>query len=317
MFADVTHSHLLVVKHSLHSTPSLQRFKDANLIDLIRPSVDRSRLAAWLHSHPDSVPTFIRALLPSVCLDPDEYALDNYRKAMAWVRWAMLGAPEDVSRALDALLDSGSQGTGACGAQWGMDDIAYRCRDCELDPTCAVCASCFLAGEHDDHDYQMIRTGGGCCDCGDPTAWRREGFCPNHQGPSGGRVELPDEFLSTATPVLKALLAVWVERLDVASKALEEEEYYGKEDVVSASEGTSTVVARELLNLCNRGEALLRFVGQLVVKGQVGLLSVLMGAGRALDTEAETEVHALLYKLLGDPDFKYKFAKVSVLLDTS
>jgi hypothetical protein len=186
--------------------------------------------------------------------------------------------------------------------------LVYRCRDCELDPTCAVCVSCFLAGNHKDHDYQMIRTGGGCCDCGDPSAWRREGFCPNHRGPSEAP-ELPGEFVQTARPVLNALLSEWAVRLEAAHRAPENESILEEWRMRTANE-MSSAVSRELLDLANRGEALLRFVAGRVGAEGAGLLDALLRCEQALWTEAQTEVHALLYKLLGDPDFKYSFAKV-------
>ena len=63
-----------------------------------------------------------------------------------------------------------------------------------MDPTCAICMPCFLASNHKgkdfnlqnlkylnttiiDHDYTIHPSGGGVCDCGDPQAWRAEGFC--------------------------------------------------------------------------------------------------------------------------------------------
>lgn len=67
------------------------------------------------------------------------------------------------------------------GTVWGGGEIAYRCRTCEKDPTCAICATCFENGDHEGHDYFMIYTGGGCCDCGDPEAWKEEGFCKHHR----------------------------------------------------------------------------------------------------------------------------------------
>nr|6LHN_A Chain A, E3 ubiquitin-protein ligase PRT6 [Arabidopsis thaliana]7Y70_A Chain A, E3 ubiquitin-protein ligase PRT6 [Arabidopsis thaliana] len=73
-------------------------------------------------------------------------------------------------------------GGGVCGSVWGQNDIAYRCRTCENDPTCAICVPCFQNGDHNSHDYSIIYTGGGCCDCGDETAWKPDGFCSNHKG---------------------------------------------------------------------------------------------------------------------------------------
>lgn len=63
-----------------------------------------------------------------------------------------------------------------------------------MDPTCAICMPCFLASDHKgkknggkvlifiEHDYTIHPSGGGVCDCGDPQAWRQEGFCTKHSG---------------------------------------------------------------------------------------------------------------------------------------
>ena len=56
---------------------------------------------------------------------------------------------------------------GPCDAQWDSHCLAFKCLDCEIDPTCAVCADCFFGADHTGHDYQLITTSGGCCDCGD------------------------------------------------------------------------------------------------------------------------------------------------------
>lgn len=79
---------------------------------------------------------------------------------------------------------SGSSTSGVCGVVWKSNEYAYKCRTCERDPTCVICDQCFRFGDHSGHDYAMVRTGGGCCDCGDPQAWQREGFCSRHKGPS-------------------------------------------------------------------------------------------------------------------------------------
>ena len=45
----------------------------------------------------------------------------------------------------------------------------------------AICVECFRAGDHTGHDYSVTHVGGGCCDCGDPQAWKPKGFCRNHR----------------------------------------------------------------------------------------------------------------------------------------
>jgi hypothetical protein len=101
------------------------RFKGAMLpSDLINP-IKPLEVASWLKAHPGSFPAFAVALLPDA--DSQSRHLSKcYQQSLAWVRWAMLGAPESVHQALSSLLDMEGQATGACGSQWGSDDIAYR-----------------------------------------------------------------------------------------------------------------------------------------------------------------------------------------------
>ena len=60
--------------------------------------------------------------------------------------------------------------------------VAWRCLDCEKDPTCIICKDCFEKGDHEGHRVQLKRNVGGCCDCGDPEAWDEKGFCSDHKG---------------------------------------------------------------------------------------------------------------------------------------
>ncbi|EER08660.1 hypothetical protein Pmar_PMAR017718 [Perkinsus marinus ATCC 50983] len=68
------------------------------------------------------------------------------------------------------------------GNRKGTGGIAFRCLDCELDSNCVVCPDCFYGGNHEGHHVKLIRTVGGCCDCGDEASWRKSGFCSKHQG---------------------------------------------------------------------------------------------------------------------------------------
>ncbi len=90
-------------------------------------------------------------------------------------------------------------GAGQCTRVWVPGALAYRCRTCQLSPASAICPTCFVAGGHEEagHDWNSyLSSSGGCCDCGDATAWRPAGARlhagartpPNAQGyrlPSG------------------------------------------------------------------------------------------------------------------------------------
>ena len=71
---------------------------------------------------------------------------------------------------------------GICAKQMKPGDVAWRCLDCEKDPTCIICKDCFEKADHEGHRVQLKRNVGGCCDCGDPEAWDQEHFCSDHKG---------------------------------------------------------------------------------------------------------------------------------------
>ena len=56
------------------------------------------------------------------------------------------------------------------------------CRDCALDDSCVLCSRCFHATDHTGHNvsFFIAQQSGGCCDCGDEEAWRRDIYCPHH-----------------------------------------------------------------------------------------------------------------------------------------
>ncbi|RIA96511.1 hypothetical protein C1645_707932 [Glomus cerebriforme] len=69
----------------------------------------------------------------------------------------------------------------ACGHVFRKGEGVYRCRNCALDETCVFCSRCFHATNHEGHDVTFsVNTGSGCCDCGDPEAWKRPIHCTYH-----------------------------------------------------------------------------------------------------------------------------------------
>ncbi|KAI0078524.1 hypothetical protein K474DRAFT_1619295 [Panus rudis PR-1116 ss-1] len=70
-----------------------------------------------------------------------------------------------------------------CGHIFKKGEPCFRCKDCALDDSCVLCARCFEATEHSDHNvsFFIAQQSGGCCDCGDIEAWRKNIGCPYHQ----------------------------------------------------------------------------------------------------------------------------------------
>lgn len=233
------------------------------------------------------------------------------RDALKRVQWLMFqGEPHSV-------LEAAGQGTGStrgvCGAVWGGNDIAYRCRTCEHDPTCAICVPCFQNGDHSTHDYSMIRTGGGCCDCGDVTAWKRSGFCFKHTGP-GQVALLPSSLIEAATPVLEALLLHWASTLRAAEKVAENKAKKWDDQKVEEKVACqlSVVCIEMLLEFCSYGESMLAFTAEIVGNRNIGLLDTLMSTECFLPKRCVNSLHELLYKLLGDINFKHTFAQTFI-----
>ena len=97
-----------------------------------------------------------------------------------------------------ALFQADSHAT-ICQTTWGKGDIAFRCLDCESDHNCVICAKCYFDSEdkHSSHRVRLIRTQGGCCDCGDSSSWNPRGFCSRH-GKETTSLGTDSEFLTTA-----------------------------------------------------------------------------------------------------------------------
>nr|XP_010920582.1 E3 ubiquitin-protein ligase PRT6 [Elaeis guineensis]XP_010920583.1 E3 ubiquitin-protein ligase PRT6 [Elaeis guineensis] len=231
--------------------------------------------------------------------------VEEFGESMLWLQWLMFeGEPQAT---LQDLAQKAAGQRAVCGAVWGRNDLAYRCRTCEHDPTCAICVPCFENGNHKDHDYSIMYTGGGCCDCGDITAWDREGFCSKHKGTEQFQ-PLPEELANSVGPVLDALLVCWKDKVSLVEHLSHLREGDHK-DVFSnvANELTSAVVDM-LLDFCKCSESLLNFISRRMFQC-IGLLDVLARAERFLDKDVVKKLHELLLKLLGEPLFKYEFAK--------
>ncbi|KAH6824842.1 hypothetical protein C2S53_010917 [Perilla frutescens var. hirtella] len=253
----------------------------------------------------------VLGVLVSAILTLEEGEVDEhaFSESMIWLQWLMFEDEPEV--ALEQLAKMSANERGVCGAVWGNNDIAYRCRTCEHDPTCAICVPCFENGNHKDHDYSVIYTGGGCCDCGDITAWKREGFCSKHKGAEQIQ-PLPKHVAESLGPVLDSLLSYWKDRLLSAKNVTEEGPRVVDHAAEKAAEELTSSVVEMLLDFCRHSESLLSFISQRVYSS-AGLLDVLLRAERVMNNKVVGKLHELLLKMLGEPVFKYEFAKVFVL----
>ncbi|KAG5890458.1 hypothetical protein JTB14_031270 [Gonioctena quinquepunctata] len=87
------------------------------------------------------------------------------------------GDPTTVLKQLSEMDKAPS----VCGRVFKLGEATYSCRECGMDRTCVLCVECFKNSEHRNHKYKMSTSnGGGCCDCGDVEAWKKDPFCKIH-----------------------------------------------------------------------------------------------------------------------------------------
>lgn len=75
----------------------------------------------------------------------------------------------------------------ACGHIFKSGEATYRCKTCSQDDTCVLCSHCYDSSDHQGHMvYVSLSLGNsGCCDCGDPEAWRLPVHCSIHTAHPG------------------------------------------------------------------------------------------------------------------------------------
>ncbi|RFU31313.1 hypothetical protein B7463_g5037, partial [Scytalidium lignicola] len=77
----------------------------------------------------------------------------------------------------------------ACGHIFKGGEATYRCKTCSADDTCVLCSRCYDSSDHTGHMvYVSVSLGNsGCCDCGDPEAWRLPVHCTIHTAHDDGK----------------------------------------------------------------------------------------------------------------------------------
>src|SRR3569833_275969 len=95
----------------------------------------------------------------------------------------------------------------ACGHIFKPGEDTYSCKTSSADDTCCLCSRCFDSTDHDGHLVRISISPGnsGCCDCGDPEAWRVPMFCTIHsmwegdgsKGKGKEAASLPDDLAAS------------------------------------------------------------------------------------------------------------------------
>ncbi|KAI1390178.1 uncharacterized protein F4822DRAFT_428520 [Hypoxylon trugodes] len=104
----------------------------------------------------------------------------------------------------------------ACGHIFRAGEASYGCKTCSTDETCCLCSKCFNATDHTGHMVRISISPGnsGCCDCGDPEAWKTPMFCTIHSEREEDRSKgkgkevagLPDEVVSNIRMTISRVL---------------------------------------------------------------------------------------------------------------
>ncbi|KAG5485510.1 hypothetical protein LSCM1_07596 [Leishmania martiniquensis] len=89
-----------------------------------------------------------------------------------------------------------------CGRFCGEQEMVVRCLDCGADSTCVMCMDCFRHSPCVNHRYRITQSsGGGMCDCGDPTAWKPESFCSRHRAAAAAVAATAGDWSSASSPL--------------------------------------------------------------------------------------------------------------------
>ena len=162
-----------------------------------------------------------RAALEALLFDDHGQPLHDLALKTALHRGLAAVVGMDDTAAAFAKHSQGQRTRSVCGALWKRGSIAYRCLDCEVDPTSAICAECFHGGVHAGHDYRIVHTSSGCCDCGEPTAWKASGFCKHHgvETDANGKRLFQPRLPAALMASLATLLDVICARLQVEVEA--------------------------------------------------------------------------------------------------
>ncbi|CAO3702627.1 unnamed protein product [Rhizopus stolonifer] len=124
-----------------------------------------------------------------------------------------------------------------CGHVFKRGESIYRCRNCGLDDTCVMCSKCFHGTKHEGHDIKISisRGTGGCCDCGDPEAWKAPLRCQIHYlDPSSSEEKLPNTSMQPLSSVPKPVLNSIRETISVVVDYILETFAASSEDMTSS-----------------------------------------------------------------------------------
>ena len=96
---------------------------------------------------------------------------------------------KQISQLKKEFQELGLESKTTCGNMISLEEISFRCLDCEMISNGAaisslICSKCFDKSNHDGHRVVVVKLVENCtgyCDCGDSDVLKTEGFCPDHK----------------------------------------------------------------------------------------------------------------------------------------
>ena len=227
---------------------------------------------------------------------------------------------------LSKICEKGKPKKVVCDTVWSVGDRVYRCLDCQVDTGSALCARCFEMDKHRGHRVMTQSSGGGCCDCGDESAWAPEGFCSRHAAAYKERQNMTEETLIGYIPpesrvqIQGLCLAVLLFTAKQTTDVVDEEGYNGEKVATSALKFLKTV-------LCDLGDGATRLCAKVVqMRARVlmeaayphsmidenpvldlSLLDFIVSHDMELKPEARKALDAFYFYMITDNSFKCLF----------
>lgn len=112
---------------------------------------------------------------------------------------AGIGFDDDVKKA-HAVLETYGQETSSnkCDTVWNAEEMAFMCKQCGVSDNSCVCVDCFDFDLHEGHDYSLILTAWGSCDCGDTNNWAASACCAKHRAAMDGEPQVSRQAIANA-----------------------------------------------------------------------------------------------------------------------
>lgn len=148
---------------------------------------------------------------------PKIFSIDSFHSCLEWT-FNEKKAQEILFGTLEKFICNGDPnevlknlGTNSsvCGKYFKDGDLFYSCNECGVDSRTVLCVDCFNQSAHKDHKYNMNTSNdGGCCDCGNTEAWKKEPFCKTHQAGAESKDtnKLPEDVAKRAKITFEAVL---------------------------------------------------------------------------------------------------------------